>query len=1111
MVTILAIILVSYMTMVRLDRTATHTYGQSLKAENIAQGGLNLVIGELQKEMAKDQAPEATYPEKPVFLNVSSTNILPQVMGGNAALPTLVKISSPTPAFTGSLLNGTLLASTVNSNTPSRNGRYITPARWSQVFLGTFPNAGATPNWIFMNRAGPTDLAGPVFGAGTDGAVNNSATTNSGYVLGRFAYAVYDEGSLLDITSAGYPSALITPDQLQEIKGTLASADLSGLGIDVKELVDWRNAATGKSGTGYIDYIKNTASVDGFTTVAAGDTTFLRRQDLIGAAKNHIAGLTTDMLPNLTTFTREHNAPGFKPAATIDTPAGNTIDYATLANTATSINPLIPLVRHPKNATITSYKVDGSAYTYKVVAGDPLVSRRFPLDRLKWLGPKGPVEGGTAANVQACFGLKWNAATGIWQYVGASGSTLQTDVKKLADILTETTPREPNFFELIKAGVLSGSLALSGHPLAPATQVQTFSYNTQHEASLPLHILRLGANIISSYQSAPAPVVIEYDQSGGAWQASGIDNLPYLNTFSVLMGANSSSSLGTYLVIGLWNPNQGTFTGDRPPIRLRMSGSMMLGNNYGLYGDVQPFGNAALARKGYTINLDTTQELSTAAGKGVNGFVDPHAMYPADLKTAPGPGTGNGQGWAELPPIKVNGSDQVFAGYRVPDFKIDAARLSDSADLAAKADYWISAWSWFNMDAANPFNFWLEYQNPDGVWVPYTYHAGINDPATWFSKPVGMATGYLGRAYTSDTSAPLPAAIYQIDGTLAPDVPKTVAAIFYRRKNIWFNTDPRTLRFNYGQHATDVGVNWSRYLKGSIWSSETDPAQAAVGMAAQQVGQKIFGAPWAPGGLMRNNNPNFAPGVVTSQAAYKDPDGVQRLADSGLFTDVPSAGNSWAGDPYALSTTRVADRPVILNRPFNSVAELGYVSRDYPWRTFDLFTEKSADGGLLDMFTVSRSDKKVVAGRISLNTKNSLALNAIMNNTQADPINLTMMTKPSQVATKLLAATAGTPLASRGDLVTRGQAALTASEFTGDDEFKVKTRRESVVRALADVGQTRTWNLLIDIVAQAGKYPPNATSAAHFIVEGERRYWLHVAIDRMTGEVVDRQLEVVTQ
>ena len=49
------------------------------------------------------------------------------------------------------------------------------------------------------------------------------------------------------------------------------------------------------------------------------------------------------------------------------------------------------------------------------------------------------------------------------------------------------------------------------------------------------------------------------------------------------------------------------------------------------------------------------------------------------------------------------------------------------------------------------------------------------------------------------------------------------------------------------------------------------------------------------------------------------------------------------------------------------------------------------------------------------------------------------------------------------------------------------------------------------VIAQSGRYPPNANNLASFTVEGEQRYWVHVAIDRFTGEVIDRQDEVVNE
>jgi hypothetical protein len=32
-----------------------------------------------------------------------------------------------------------------------------------------------------------------------------------------------------------------------------------------------------------------------------------------------------------------------------------------------------------------------------------------------------------------------------------------------------------------------------------------------------------------------------------------------------------------------------------------------------------------------------------------------------------------------------------------------------------------------------------------------------------------------------------------------------------------------------------------------------------------------------------------------------------------------------------------------------------------------------------------------------------------------------------------------------------------------------------------------------------------------FVVEGDQHYWVHVAIDRFTGQVLDKQIEVVNE
>ena len=57
----------------------------------------------------------------------------------------------------------------------------------------------------------------------------------------------------------------------------------------------------------------------------------------------------------------------------------------------------------------------------------------------------------------------------------------------------------------------------------------------------------------------------------------------------------------------------------------------------------------------------------------------------------------------------------------------------------------------------------------------------------------------------------------------------------------------------------------------------------------------------------------------------------------------------------------------------------------------------------------------------------------------------------------------------------------------------------------------RVWNLLLDVIVQTGRYPAFARNGAEFQVEGERRAWVHLAIDRLTGRVLDRQVELVEE
>lgn len=204
-----------------------------------------------------------------------------------------------------------------------------------------------------------------------------------------------------------------------------------------------------------------------------------------------------------------------------------------------------------------------------------------------------------------------------------------------------------------------------------------------------------------------------------------------------------------------------------------------------------------------------------------------------------------------------------------------------------------------------------------------------------------------------------------------------------------------------------------------------------------------------------------------------------------------------------------------LQRPFQNVGELGYVYNPVTGNTLDLRTSGSADAALLDFFTYSLTNNTATyslpytlrAGTVNMNTRNAPVLAAILSGAlpSEPPPGGVSSSAANTAATSIAAATSAQPAISRQDIA-RLAAAVTNSPFTTNEET-----RETVARAFSDTTQTRTWGLLIDIIAQTGRYAPGETDLGKYVVEGEQHYWVHVAIDRFTGWVIDKQIEVVTE
>lgn len=210
--------------------------------------------------------------------------------------------------------------------------------------------------------------------------------------------------------------------------------------------------------------------------------------------------------------------------------------------------------------------------------------------------------------------------------------------------------------------------------------------------------------------------------------------------------------------------------------------------------------------------------------------------------------------------------------------------------------------------------------------------------------------------------------------------------------------------------------------------------------------------------------------------------------------------------PYPNSVTDT--NPVVMGRPYASVGELGYVFRDQPWRSLDFVSGNgSADKAMLDTFSAYPTPSSGLrAGVVNLNTRQPAVLAALLAGTPTAGSGSITPSLAAVYASNMVAVTSASPLTNRSQLVD-----LVGSNVIAAPYDLRKVSREAAVRSLAEAGQTRTWNLLVDVVAQSGKFTGSTTTPGDFTVMGERRVWVSVAIDRMTGRIIDSQGEEVSE
>lgn len=1179
-------LVLAYFSRTVTERQIAHGSFNLLKADELAVSAANIILADLKQEIVTGSTI-TTVSGTDVYLPTSNANMLPMrsgnppPVGGVDPIPNLIRRSVQSDSIAAPGVGSR--ASAVNSApadpaNPKRGE--ITLARWNRHYLIPKSNTGndasdpvaafAAPDWVLFTRNGPAIQTG--IGTGS-AALNNSVSTNPNYVLGRYAYAIYDEGGLLDLNVAGYPTGTDTIPTLAGRKGSLAFVDLAALPFpisnasspfQVDRIVGWRNygvteptnnfpdsapqsqafarnfQTSSAAALAYYNYVIN--NTNGFLTtsgiVAANgrtDQPFLTRQQLIAFRSS--TQFSSNALQYLTTFSRATNSPSFSPA----TPAGSTIDYAALASSTTAINPNFLLRR----ASSAFMRADGTTAS----PGEPLVKTRFPLSRLAWLTYKGPsavayaanssdaaitqltnvgvtlatIQAGTPANIKASFGLVWDSRAYVpatsttpsigqqWVYDSPSSSNSggdfdpvtnptgnpASDIKRLDTVVSEN--REPDFFELLRATILDGSL---GQNTGGGVTGGTLVFPDIHMSNKAHHILSIGASIIDQADPDSRPTRIQFRPGTNWWTAYGVESLPYITHIYPIAGASPavSTQWATYLLFQLANPHNGVaLSPAAPQVRLRVDGDIGLftsGNNQTYNPATDP--RVSATGQSIALTLGSFAPSSTPA------------PITTDNASAGSAGSATGPcGFETLPP-KLTGQDITnYIGLRL---------LPNNTDytLAAGSGYKPRLTLFYGADSTHRFNATMEFDAGGGTWVPYNHFVGINDRTSWINGdlvPVRIAQSTTGLPEVTGGKAD------QFNTNRLND--NDPASLL--------KSDPRSSRF--GVFQLNTNVTGTTRITAPLWPSGPATATTTSGYGGmisptnasgivEHVPLRFDSAtlPYYPATFCRNTAASSA--TVTS---YSDLDGVLRPGDAAY----PDPSNSTAGSSTPYYATSKAYWPITLNRPFRNVGELGYAFRDLPWKTLDVFSDKSADAGLLDVFCIS-DEPVMVAGRINLNTRQSPPLQAVLSGTIWDELNsggtvtrTTGTTPPAPdsaqtMAPLIVSATAVSPLRNRSELVSRaGLPPQILPVYTGatanQTDQLVKQQREAVPRALASVSQTRTWNLMIDLIAQSGRYPPGATDLTNFVVEGEQRYWVHVAIDRFTGEVIDRQIEVVKE
>lgn len=328
-IAILSIVVVGYLA--RTERFLKHANLSTsiIQTDLLAEVAAATILDDLRREMiagadgsqplAEGDVMMVTKPQAMVPARVLNDNIDPLRAEGDFSA--LIKQSiRGKPFYSGPVYTakgdtvpaqGYARASEVSTAEPALNGRFISPDRWNKPVLlgGQGITTGCEPDWILIRRDGPLEN-----GASPG---NYMKKDSEDFVIGRYAYNIYDTGGLLDINIAGFDEEDAKQLQNASKKGSMAWADLHAIpGINnPKDIIAWRNKLTRSNYTTLaVEWGEKNGFRRPYSDGISSDNRFYTRQDLISYKETYGRdALDKEALLYLTTFSADLDQPSFAP------------------------------------------------------------------------------------------------------------------------------------------------------------------------------------------------------------------------------------------------------------------------------------------------------------------------------------------------------------------------------------------------------------------------------------------------------------------------------------------------------------------------------------------------------------------------------------------------------------------------------------------------------------------------------------------------------------------------------------------------------------------------------------------------------------------------------